>query len=1079
METGKDIYDEYLGGEEWREEMESCWRLFEVVVEQELFCNGLKKAGATWVRSPEGAKVLDIGFVPETRENHEFLGVNVFARPNSVGVVFRPVEVPYEEVEQSLREDEELGPLMSQGARVVILTMEDLQNWIGFYAQVKAEGWHDILGDKALEYSGLGRTDWAYAARFAAAADDLLVANAQVFVERGVAHIDLPSKGKIDRAFVNAQGDVVGVVMHHVRVAELKGEILEEKVLSEGVLVPGLVVRRTGESKREAYERARNLARYWRRRLGEESLEVPVVSEGQLSIWRKLGMWSEVESAVVGSDLSTEEVIRFLYLGKSNLEPGELARMGYSLPSTGREFAGVDVVFLERGPVEERRVATIDGLLGLNLGRKKKDEEGFLALNRVSGIVILPDEWDVREMKSHVERIRYDLNYRTGGPDSHLLYLTRELFDRWRERGSIFADGEANGFASLRQRHEYGYGAINGGRSVGLHVWRPFPEIGGQKMAVVVDTGGDRVVNMIDWGTSFEAATPALRELTAKAPTSIGLRRQLETGELPMVLGAYDTEYILASIRKYPAILHMDSNNAVSSFLRAEIKRRVDFKDVERLVGEGNARRIYELAEQDERWWYGEREQIVSNLAISHAHVDHVGDVPFLDRRVVMWGTAETMAHLRAMTRRGKSWTNRYEYVSLVTQDKDGAAYRREYRDAYPTYWSGQRVRIGEGLAVEFSLANHSMTGMAMVGVRDEEGKGLMLYTGDVKPGNWTEKTVNRLAGEYPVIVMETTNLEDAAKPSSGVTEQMVRDTLLDRIREAGRDTVVVVAPANHLERLQSIGEVAEAVGRKVAIGPAHAELVEQMRADREMLAPLGVDGFDFWLPALGSEAALWWPTLMPDESEDELVWPQVTTPRRFQRNLFEIAMGGGMGVVDLERLSKEGQEWLVVIDPYRLFRHEFGGGWFGNGLSVLHSAHFPYQGYAKRFLAENTRWVGEQRGKHLMDFEVKGMGGRVVNQPNYGAGNMGGKKRYGLHASGHATFEEMVAILDGLVGGNFSGKKLVLVHGQSPERYERALRKRLGLDRTADLEIVSRMDRYDPKKPVSRNGWEMKLNGY
>ena len=40
--------------------------------------------------------------------------------------------------------------------------------------------------------------------------------------------------------------------------------------------------------------------------------------------------------------------------------------------------------------------------------------------------------------------------------------------------------------------------------------------------------------------------------------------------------------------------------------------------------------------------------------------------------------------------------------------------------------------------------------------------------------------------------------------------------------------------------------------------------------------------------------------------SEDELVWPQVTAPRRFQRNLFEIAMGGGMGVVDLERLSRK-----------------------------------------------------------------------------------------------------------------------------------------------------------------------------
>ena len=92
-----------------------------------------------------------------------------------------------------------------------------------------------------------------------------------------------------------------------------------------------------------------------------------------------------------------------------------------------------------------------------------------------------------------------------------------------------------------------------------------------------------------------------------------------------------------------------------------------------------------------------------------------------------------------------------------------------------------------------------------------------MLYTGDVKPGNWTEKTVNRLAGEYPVIVMETTNLEDAAKPSSGVTEQMVRDTLLDRIRKR-EGYGGSCGSSKSSGRLQSIGEVAEAVGRKVAM---------------------------------------------------------------------------------------------------------------------------------------------------------------------------------------------------------------------------------------------------------------------
>jgi mRNA degradation ribonuclease J1/J2 len=340
-----------------------------------------------------------------------------------------------------------------------------------------------------------------------------------------------------------------------------------------------------------------------------------------------------------------------------------------------------------------------------------------------------------------------------------------------------------------------------------------------------------------------------------------------------------------------------------------------------------------------------------------------------------------------------------------------------------------------------------------MIEVMDGSGSSLALYTGDYKPGPRTDRTIEALAGRCPIIIMETTKMDDKS-----VTEGVVRATMYRIIKDRPNDAIIVVAPPNHLERLETIYEIAEATGRHVALSPAHAEVTTQLRAEREKLQPLGVDGFDFFLPEIGQDAALWWRAL--------------TSPRIYQKELNLLASAGQLGVVDRARLSEEKDKWIVVVSPFAKLRHDFGGAYLQDRVTALHASYYTYERHAKYMVGENLRWINEQNGQYYMDFEVAGVGGRtkrVVHRDE--AGNVAA-----LHATGHVNFEESVQTLDALMGGNYKGKTVILIHGETPVVYERKLRERLGLDRTSDLNVISRISRYDPKNPLKKPGFSFRL---
>ena len=1030
----------------------------------------LRDNEATWLANPSGGSILDIGFVPKRRKGREFVGTELFGEMDCVGVVVCE-EMDRQSVWQKIRRDRDVGGLLEQGGRVVVLTEEELECWVGFYSQLDDEGILERVGKRALAFSGLRRYSKVECENLTKSLNLWIERDAVGYFEAmGVSEIR-ENRGRLDVAFMNEKGELVPIPMYHVRTGEVEGEVLVERVLEESVVAPGWVVIGPSENKREAYERARNLTRYYKNRIGAGyRVCVPVVSVGQISLWQKLGFSGEIRSEYENRfgekiNLSVNEVLRFLYLGKSNIEPGELVQYGLSLPSLGREFKGVDVLFYANGgAVNNRRFVAVDGLKGINLRKRKKSEEDYLPVANVRGLVILPDGMKPKEMREYVKDLQKDVNYRTLGPDGYLLYLTPTLFRQWISSGSAFLDDEENGirggvFSDIGQRVQYGYG-VSGLEGVTLEIYRQKPEIGGTKMIVWEEGNKQRVGHGIDWGTSFTGPR-ALQEITAREPTAFGIGPSLEVGRLPMVPGVYDVEYLLASIRQNPNIGYVRGGDVVSSFIRAELCRQSSEDEVARVVGRAMARKIFEIGQEDVRIWYKDIQQVLKTLLLSHGHIDHCGEVPYLIGAVPIFTCVEGEAHLKAMTSKGV-WRSRYDRIThVVTRPKIGSRYQITPRELVVLYWMNQRVRLSPNLSAEAGLINHSMTGTLQWGILDSAGQGLLLNTGDFRMGDRTKETLEKFAGKYPVIVMETTNLEDEGKTSIGITEEVVRETMLKIVRESEGKTIIAVIPPNHIERMDSIIKVAELTGRKIALDVKHAEVVEQLRVSQYMMPY--ADGFDFGLPEIGDDVALW--------------WSPKTQPKTYQRLLRNKARGGSLGVVDSGRLSRQGRNWIVVISPYNLFRHVFTGVNFRNGLAAMHCSFYPYQANAKIAMADNIRWVNNvgrnlktNEAKYYSDFTVHGDGGRVSEVRNYFED--GTRKVWSLHASGHATFEEMAASIDILLDGVYKGKTLVLMHGQNPRLYKQKLQEKLG----REIRIIADIAKYDPTDPINNPGFKLRL---
>jgi ribonuclease J len=251
----------------------------------------------------------------------------------------------------------------------------------------------------------------------------------------------------------------------------------------------------------------------------------------------------------------------------------------------------------------------------------------------------------------------------------------------------------------------------------------------------------------------------------------------------------------------------------------------------------------------------------VAAVLLSHAHMDHAGNLGVLRRDIPIVASPESIAILKGMQDTGNtSLDTSITYIALRKPDDDEglflAAADGNYlgKDFYCTEQPsngllsllssrpGQdapkvRKKLEPGHCKHYSEldlpfevtaypVDHSIYGpMAYI----LQGEMTIAYTGDFrlhgKQGDKTRKFV-QAAKDASVLIIEGTRAN--SKPAEEINEQLVCETCRDSVEQA-EGLVVADFSARNFERLESFQEIAQQTGRELVITAKYAYMLHSM----------------------------------------------------------------------------------------------------------------------------------------------------------------------------------------------------------------------------------------------------------
>ena len=191
----------------------------------------------------------------------------------------------------------------------------------------------------------------------------------------------------------------------------------------------------------------------------------------------------------------------------------------------------------------------------------------------------------------------------------------------------------------------------------------------------------------------------------------------------------------------------------------------------------------------------------IKAIVISHAHLDHVGAVPYIadkfDAPVVCWPyTAEIIR-------------------SILKED------RIKLDNDIKTVNIGSRYDVSDSIKIEFIHITHSIPQSALVAIHTKYG--VILYANDFKLdmhptlGKKPDfKRMEEISRENVLaLIVESTYASDQRKmPSEQVAKEMLRGVLLDT--ENTNNLIIVTTFSSHIARLKAIIEFGKKLNRKI-----------------------------------------------------------------------------------------------------------------------------------------------------------------------------------------------------------------------------------------------------------------------
>ncbi|UCE43526.1 MAG: MBL fold metallo-hydrolase, partial [Candidatus Bathyarchaeota archaeon] len=202
----------------------------------------------------------------------------------------------------------------------------------------------------------------------------------------------------------------------------------------------------------------------------------------------------------------------------------------------------------------------------------------------------------------------------------------------------------------------------------------------------------------------------------------------------------------------------------------------------------------------------------------SHAHVDHVNHIPFLDLEIPLYLGVGTRLFLEAMEKTS-SFCNYGEHP-------------------YRTFRTGDKIEVGD-VTVEPVHVDHSIP--AAYGFLIHTSKGTIVYTGDLRAHgprkDMTEEFRENARESEPVaMICEGTRMAEAERRKNYSESQVKK--LSDNVVSSTDKIVFVTRYSRDMDRFRSFYNVARKNGRKIVITPKTAHLLGRLVEDKRLDLP-------------------------------------------------------------------------------------------------------------------------------------------------------------------------------------------------------------------------------------------------
>lgn len=243
--------------------------------------------------------------------------------------------------------------------------------------------------------------------------------------------------------------------------------------------------------------------------------------------------------------------------------------------------------------------------------------------------------------------------------------------------------------------------------------------------------------------------------------------------------------------------------------------RYIEYTDSDELV-EISGRKLIQIGAVPDVNILGNLKKDVVGIVLTHAHLDHIGAVPYLANRF------DCDIHSAPFT---------IELVRRMFDDE-----KRMPRGRLVSHELNERFRVGEKFEVEFIYITHSAPHTVMILLHTPYGK--ILYANDFKFDNNPTlgpkpnyARLRELEGQVDYLLVDTLYADQAIKtPSEKIAEEMLKDVLLGT---QSRDATIIVSTfSSHIARLRAIVNVAKMMKRQpVFLGRSLAKYVEAAEA--------------------------------------------------------------------------------------------------------------------------------------------------------------------------------------------------------------------------------------------------------